>query len=140
MRTAHRRTARPRTGLHPRDPRTRILAQSSPRQAQLRTHDPRRRQGPHPRGPHHHDPLSRATHDPPPHRSPADVLFTHHGKQLSHNAVREELNQAAHTAGLGHITPHQLRHTYATALINAGVSLQALMALPGHVSTQMSLR
>ncbi|WP_145972866.1 tyrosine-type recombinase/integrase, partial [Rhodococcus wratislaviensis] len=32
------------------------------------------------------------------------------------------------------------RHSYATALINAGVSLQALMALLGHVSTQMSLR
>lgn len=72
--------------------------------------------------------------------APADFLFTHHGKRLSQNAVREELNRAAHTAGLGHITPHQLRHTYATALINAGVSLQALMALLGHVSTQMSLR
>ena len=72
--------------------------------------------------------------------APADFLFTHHGKRLSQNAVREELNRAAQTAGLGHITPHQLRHTYATALINAGVSLQALMALLGHVSTQMSLR
>lgn len=72
--------------------------------------------------------------------APADFLFTHHGKRLSQNAVREELNRAAHSAGLGHITPHQLRHTYATALINAGVSLQALMALLGHVSTQMSLR
>lgn len=72
--------------------------------------------------------------------APADFLFTHHGKRLSQNAVRDELNRAAATAGLGHITPHQLRHTYATALINAGVSLQALMALLGHVSTQMSLR
>jgi len=72
--------------------------------------------------------------------APADFLFTHHGKRLSQNAVREELNRAAQTAGLGHITPHQLRHTYATALINAGVSLQALMALLGHVSSQMSLR
>lgn len=72
--------------------------------------------------------------------APADFLFTHHGKRLSQNAVRKELNRAAHSAGLGHITPHQLRHTYATALINAGVSLQALMALLGHVSTQMSLR
>lgn len=72
--------------------------------------------------------------------APADFLFTHHGKRLSQNAVREELNRAADTAGLGHITPHQLRHTYATALINAGVSLQALMALLGHVSSQMSLR
>src|ERR1700741_5649569 len=72
--------------------------------------------------------------------APADFLFTHHGKRLWQNAVRQELNRAADTAGLGHITPHQLRHTYATALINAGVSLQALMALLGHVSTQMSLR
>lgn len=71
---------------------------------------------------------------------PADFLFTHHGKRLSQNALRAELNRAAATAGLDHITPHQLRHTYATALINAGVSLQALMALLGHVSTQMSLR
>lgn len=70
----------------------------------------------------------------------ADFLFTHHGKRLSQNAIREELNRAAAAAGLDHITPHQLRHTYATALINAGVSLQALMALLGHVSTQMSLR
>ena len=36
--------------------------------------------------------------------------------------------------------PHQLRHTYATALINAGVWLQALMALLGHSSAAMSLR
>ncbi|CAG7618214.1 tyrosine-type recombinase/integrase [Rhodococcus opacus] len=72
--------------------------------------------------------------------APADFLFTHHGKRLSQNAVRSELNRAAETAGLGHVTQHQLRHTYATALINAGVSLQALMALLGHVSSQMSLR
>ena len=39
-----------------------------------------------------------------------------------------------------HATPHQLRHTYATSLINSGMSLQALMALLGHVSTEMTLR
>jgi hypothetical protein len=71
---------------------------------------------------------------------PAQFLFTHHGKRLSQNALRAELGRAAGTAGLGHITPHQLRHTYATALFNAGVSLQALMALLGHVSAAMSLR
>lgn len=38
------------------------------------------------------------------------------------------------------MTPHQLRHTYTTALVDAVVSLQALMALLGHVSAQMSLR
>lgn len=67
-------------------------------------------------------------------------LFTHHGRRLSQTAVRKELARSAETAGIGHVTPHQLRHTYATALVNAGVSLQALMALLGHVSAEMSLR
>lgn len=70
----------------------------------------------------------------------AQFLFTHHGRRLSQNALREELSRAAQEAGLGHITTHQLRHTYATAMVNAGVSLQALMALLGHVSAEMSLR
>jgi integrase len=76
----------------------------------------------------------------PRYRRPAHFLFTHHGRRLSQNAVRAELNRAAQAAGLDHITPHQLRHTYATALVNAGVSLQALMALLGHASAEMSLR
>lgn len=71
---------------------------------------------------------------------PAQFLFTHHGRRLSQNALRAELNRACERAGLDHVTPHQLRHTYATALVNAGVSLQALMALLGHVSAEMSLR
>lgn len=76
----------------------------------------------------------------PRYRRPVQFLFTHHGRRLSQSAVRHELNRAAQAAGLDHLTPHQLRHTYATALVNAGVSLQALMALLGHVSAEMSLR
>src|SRR5450756_293337 len=38
------------------------------------------------------------------------------------------------------VTPSALRHSCATALVNAGVSLQALIALLGHVSAAMSLR
>ena len=71
---------------------------------------------------------------------PAQFLFTHHGRRLSQQAVRAELDRAATGAGLGHVTSHQLRHTYATAMVNAGVSLQSLMALLGHVSAEMSLR
>jgi integrase len=70
----------------------------------------------------------------------AQFLLTHHGRRLSQNALREELDRAAGAAGLGRVNPHQLRHTYATAMVNAGVSLQALMALLGHVSAEMSLR
>jgi hypothetical protein len=71
---------------------------------------------------------------------PADFLFTAHGHRIGQNRLRQELDRAAKSAGIGHVTPHQLRHTYATALVNAGVSLQALMAILGHVSAEMSLR
>jgi integrase len=56
----------------------------------------------------------------PRYRRPAQFLFTHHGRRLSQNAVRAELNRAAQQAGLGHITPHQLRHTYVISPAPAG--------------------
>ncbi|QNK80520.1 site-specific integrase [Nakamurella sp. PAMC28650] len=71
---------------------------------------------------------------------PVDFLLTHQGRRVSRDTLRAELTRAALEAGLKSATPHQLRHTYATALVNSGVSLQALMALLGHVSAEMSLR
>jgi integrase len=71
---------------------------------------------------------------------PAEFLFTHQGRRLGQNALRLELDRACEHAGIPHTTPHQLRHTFATAMVNAGVSLQSLMALLGHVSAEMSLR
>jgi integrase len=71
---------------------------------------------------------------------PVDFLLTHQGRRISVDTLRNELARAAAEAGLDGATPHQLRHTYATALVNSGVSLQALMALLGHVSAEMSLR
>jgi integrase len=71
---------------------------------------------------------------------PTEFLLTHHGRRVTVYQLRDVLTRVARDAGLPHITPHQLRHTYATALVNAGVSLQSLMALLGHVSATMSLR
>jgi integrase len=51
----------------------------------------------------------------PRYRRPAQFLLTHHGRRLGQQTVRAELDPAAGLAGLEHITPHQLRHTYATA-------------------------
>jgi len=69
-----------------------------------------------------------------------EFLLTHQGRRISVYTLRDELAYAAKAAGLGVITPHQLRHTYATALVNAGVSLQVLMQLLGHATAEMSLR
>src|SRR5207342_3928921 len=73
-------------------------------------------------------------------RRPTDFLLVHQGRRVSDQALRDELARACATAGLDKITPHALRHTFATALVNSGCSLQALMQLLGHVSANMSLR
>lgn len=77
----------------------------------------------------------------------AEFLFMERGRRLSAYKLRHGLDTAVASAGLQgrggaplHVTPHQLRHTYATTLVNAGMSLQALMAVLGHVSAEMTLR
>jgi integrase len=54
--------------------------------------------------------------------------------------LRAELSRAAEVAGVDHVIPHQRRHKYATAMVNASVSSESLMALLGHVSAEMTLR
>jgi len=78
---------------------------------------------------------------------PANFLFVEKGRRVSDRRIRRGLFQAAADAGLAgpdgqplRVTPHQLRHTYGTALANAGMNLQALMALLGHVTPEMTLR
>ena len=92
----------------------------------------------------------RGAHRPLPHPRTGvltDFLFTAHGRRLGYTRLRNGLLAAAEAAGLQApdgaalvVTPHQLRHTWATELANAGMSLQALMALLGHVTPQMTLR
>nr|WP_281284636.1 site-specific integrase [Nonomuraea diastatica] len=74
-------------------------------------------------------------------------MFTLHSRRLGATRLRNGLLAAAELAGLCAldgdvlvVTPHQLRHTWATSLANAGMSLQALMALLGHVTPQMTIR
>ncbi len=45
----------------------------------------------------------------------------------------------ARQAGIGHVHPHQLRHTLATQAINRGMRLEAIAALLGHRSLEMTL-
>ena len=51
------------------------------------------------------------------------------------------LNQAAQRSGCSdRVTPHRLRHTYASEMIRLGVSLPAVMKLLGHKTIRMTLR
>ena len=59
---------------------------------------------------------------------------------LDRHAVTRYINRAGAAAGLPHIHPHQLRHTLATQAINRGMSLEAIAAMLGHRSLDMTLR
>jgi site-specific recombinase XerD len=68
------------------------------------------------------------------------LLLTAKGCRLRYDTMRRTLAHAALQAGCGtHVTPHRLRHSYATEMIRAGVSLPAVMHLLGHKSIRMTL-
>ena len=46
--------------------------------------------------------------------------------------IQRYVAAVAKRAGIGHVHPHQLRHTLATQSINRGMSLEAIAALLGH--------
>jgi site-specific recombinase XerD len=77
----------------------------------------------------------------PPAADPEFLLPRPKGRTVLCNDLRAALRDAAQHAGIAaRIVPHQLRHTYATAMLRAGVSLPALMKLLGHRTANMTLR
>jgi hypothetical protein len=55
--------------------------------------------------------------------------------------LRDYLHLACHSAGLPtSIVPHQLRHTYGTEMLRAGVGSATVMKLLGHTDPGMTMR
>jgi site-specific recombinase XerD len=74
---------------------------------------------------------------------PADgrLLARSRTKEALVRQLRDYLHQVCHALGLSvRIVPHQLRHTYATEMLRAGVSFPVLMKLLGHTSPEMTMR
>jgi site-specific recombinase XerD len=76
------------------------------------------------------------------HVDPAHPLLLprENGRAPDRHTVTRMINRAGAAAGLPHIHPHQLRHTLATQAINRGMSLEAIAAMLGHRSLDMTLR
>ena len=67
------------------------------------------------------------------------LLFTDRGRPIPGTRVDKAVQHAAAAAGIGHVHPHQLRHTLATQAINRGMSLEAIAALLGHKTMTMTM-
>jgi integrase/recombinase XerD len=67
--------------------------------------------------------------------SPEDYLFVSRqtGEQLTNRGVEAAMEKAVKKAGIARkATPHTLRHSFATHLMNDGVDLVTIQALMGH--------
>ena len=74
---------------------------------------------------------------------PADgrLLARPGSKEALVRRLRDYLHQVCYALNLStRIVPHQLRHTYATEMLRAGVSFPVLMTLLGHTDPEMTMR
>jgi len=68
-----------------------------------------------------------------------DRLIIRNASSLNRHQITRIVSRIAKVAGIGHVHPHQLRHTLATQAINRGMSLEAIAALLGHKTLRMTL-
>jgi integrase len=69
------------------------------------------------------------------------LLARPRGRMALGATIRRSLHEIARAAGVRtRIEPHQFRHTYATEMVRAGISLPVLMKLLGHESPKMTMR
>ncbi|MEU4386805.1 site-specific integrase [Promicromonospora sp. NPDC023805] len=72
---------------------------------------------------------------------PGPLLLTNEdGFVLSHSRYSEAFRAAVKAAKLGHVRPHDLRHTYASWLLQGGRKLEEVGKLLGHASTSTTQR
>ncbi|MDP9094350.1 MAG: site-specific integrase, partial [Actinomycetota bacterium] len=67
------------------------------------------------------------------------LLLTRNGRPLTLSMIAGIVRTMAKQAGIGHVHPHQLRHTFATQAVNRGMRIEAIGAMLGHRTLRMTL-
>jgi integrase/recombinase XerD len=65
-------------------------------------------------------------------KSPYPNLFLHRGKPLTRHLAWTMIKTYAEKIGLQHVSPHTLRHSFATHLLQHGADSRSVQALLGH--------
>ena len=70
----------------------------------------------------------------------SDLLFvTRTGEPMGDNAVRRFISLYGERSGIGHVTPHMLRHSAATEMLAAGAPPIGVQRVLGHKSLRTTL-
>src|SRR5262249_30240735 len=65
-------------------------------------------------------------------KSTSSLFITPQGRSITRQQFWRSIVEYGERSGLGHITPHMLRHTFATHLLEHGADLRSVQIMLGH--------
>lgn len=72
--------------------------------------------------------------------APNDLVFSFEGRWVRHSTALLHIEEACRRANVPHVRWHDLRHSFASHLVMAGVPIRVVQDLMGHSTIEMTMR